>query len=185
VQCTDTLKRTACETVKQWHLLTNEWYANKMLRYNIRHENYGTDFFPVGYLTTLIHYRDYEYKAIDGTMTWAWKNSEGRDCGLIETLNGLWKTTQNLSQNSRCSRQDSNRVPPEHKSRTLRLDQPVRSHIRCYLTIQRQFSGKGVTCSHLACRFEPARFGASADGGEQRENTLQRSERCTLHSTRP
>jgi hypothetical protein len=39
---------------------------------------------------------------------------------------GLMKTTINLSQGSQCSARDSNRAPPEYKSRELPLDEPAR-----------------------------------------------------------
>jgi hypothetical protein len=41
-------------------------------------------------------------------------------------LEGLGKTTANLSQGGRCPDWDSNRTPPKYKSGAVPLNQPVR-----------------------------------------------------------
>jgi hypothetical protein len=57
-------------------------------------------------------------------------NLEENDCFLTDVLSlfcleGVSKTTKNLSQDNRYSSWNSNRDPPEYKSKTLMLDRPA------------------------------------------------------------
>jgi hypothetical protein len=87
---------------------------------------------PVGYLTTLSVPRLYTVERED--YRWIMMNSKGFERKRSWHIRGttpafawrLGKNTKNLSQESQCPGRDSNRASPEHKSRALPLDQPVR-----------------------------------------------------------
>jgi hypothetical protein len=51
---------------------------------------------------------------------------DGSGRHVIYVLEGLRKTMTDSGQDSPCSGRDSNRAPPEYKSKALRLHQPVR-----------------------------------------------------------